>query len=199
MQVYDNVLLSTILWYQIGGIARIVIDVTSKEDVYEALKYIQENHIKNVFVLGLGSNMLFSDTGFDGAIIRFLSQEDGLGVRVLEGNIIESFSGEFLDSVIQMQFEAGLTGLEWAGGLPGTIGAAVRGNVGAFGGEIKDVFLKAHGIRLKDNMEYEQWSMDREEMEFSYRNSKVKKEKGERIRFNTSRLSQQKYCQIIFK
>lgn len=177
MQVYENVLLSTVLWYQIGGVARVVLDVFSKEDIFQALSYIKSNHIENVFVLGLGSNLLFSDKGFDGAIIRFQSQEDGLGVRLIENGVIESFAGEFLDSVIQSQFELGLVGLEWAGGLPGTVGAAVRGNVGAFGGEIKDIFYKAHGIRMKENMEYEEWSMDREELEFSYRTSRVKKEK----------------------
>lgn len=177
MSIYNNVLLSTILWYQIGGVARFVLDVESREDLFEALEYIKDNKISNVFVLGLGSNMLFPDEGFDGAIIRFQSQDDGRGVRRLEGNTVESFAGEFLDSVIHFGFEEGLTGLEWAGGLPGTVGAAVRGNVGAFGGEIKDVFLKAHCIKLSEDGNYEEVVLNREEMEFSYRQSKVKKEK----------------------
>ena len=177
MQIYNNVLLSTILWYQIGGVAKIVLDVSSKEDLYEALAYIKENNITNVFVLGLGSNLLFPDEGFDGAVIRFPSQDDGQGVRFLETGIIESFAGEFLDSVIQAQFELGLVGLEWAGGLPGTVGAAVRGNVGAFGGEIKDVFVKAHCIRLLEDGSFEELTLNHDQMEFEYRSSKVKKEK----------------------
>jgi UDP-N-acetylmuramate dehydrogenase len=177
MQVYENVLLSTILWYQIGGKAATVIDVASKEDVYEALEFIKKNNVSNVFVLGLGSNLLFSDDGFDGVILRFQSQEDGMGVRLLENNIVESFAGEFLDSVIQTQFETRLKGLEWAGGLPGTVGAAVRGNVGAFGGEIKDSFIKAHCIRLREDGSYEEITLNRDEMDFSYRSSRVKKEK----------------------
>lgn len=177
MQIYNNVLLSTILWYQIGGVAKTVLDIASKEDVYEALEYIKNLHETKVFFLGMGSNLLFSDDGFDGVIIRFLMQEDGLGVRLLENNIVESFAGEFLDSVIQFGFEHSLTGLEWAGGLPGTVGAAVRGNVGAFGGEIKDSFVKAHCIRLSENGEYEEVSLNYDEMEFAYRSSKVKSEK----------------------
>jgi len=177
MQIYENVLLSTILWYQIGGVAKTVLDVASKEDVYEALEYIKSNNIAKVFVLGLGSNMLFPDEGFDGAIIRFQSQEDGLGVKFVDENIVEAFAGEFLDSVIQFQFENGLVGLEWAGGLPGTVGAAVRGNVGAFGGEIKDVFVKAHCIKLLDDGSYEEVTLSSEEMEFLYRSSRVKSEK----------------------
>lgn len=154
-----------------------VLDVASKEDVFEALEYVRNNNISKVMVIGLGSNLLFPDEGYDGAIIRFLMQEDGQGVRLLENNIVESFAGEFLDSVIQFGFETGLTGLEWAGGLPGTVGAAVRGNVGAFGGEIKDSFVKAHCIRLNDDGNYEEVSLNNSEMEFSYRTSKVKKEK----------------------
>lgn len=177
MQVYNNVLLSTILWYQIGGIARTVLDVSSKEDVFEALEYIKNNNISKVFVLGLGSNLLFPDEGYDGVIIRFLMQEDGQGVRLLENNIVESFAGEFLDSVIQFGFEKELTGLEWAGGLPGTVGAGIRGNVGAFGGEIKDNFVKAHCIRLHEDGNYEEVTLNRDEMEFLYRTSKVKTDK----------------------
>ena len=177
MQVYNDVLLSTILWYQIGGVARTIIDVSSKEDLHEALQYIKDNNVTKVFVLGLGSNLLFSDEGYDGVIIRFQSQDDGQGVRFLGDGVIESFAGEFLDSVIQAQFELGLTGLEWAGGLPGTVGAAVRGNVGAFGGEIKDSLIKAHCIKLHENGDYEEITLTRDEMDFSYRSSRVKTEK----------------------
>lgn len=177
MQIYNNVLLSTILWYQIGGVAKTVIDVFSKDDVLKALGFVKTNNIQNVFVIGLGSNLLFPDEGFDGVVIRFQSQDDGQGVRFLEDGIIEAFAGEFLDSVIQSQFELGLLGLEWAGGLPGTVGAAVRGNVGAFGGEIKDVFEKAHCIKLQPNGDYEELTLNIDEMEFAYRSSKVKAEK----------------------
>lgn len=186
MQIYENVLLSTILWYQIGGVARIVIDVSSKDDLYEALEYVKNNNVSKVFILGLGSNLLFSDDGFDGAIIRFQSQDDGNGIRMLSTGsdpaqgptlIVETFAGEFLDSVIQAQFELGLVGLEWAGGLPGTVGAAIRGNVGAFGREVKDIFVKAHCIRLKSDGSYEEITLNKDEMEFSYRSSKVKTDK----------------------
>ncbi|MFS8064520.1 MAG: UDP-N-acetylmuramate dehydrogenase [Luteimonas sp.] len=177
MQIYNNVLLSTILWYQIGGVAHTVIDVNSKESLIEALNYIKTNNLGRVFFLGLGSNLLFSDDVFDGVIIRFGSQDDGKGIRLLDDNVIEAYAGEFLDSVIQAQFELGLTGLEWAGGLPGTVGAAIRGNVGAFGGEIKDHFFKAHCVKLSENGDYEEFTLNYDDMEFAYRTSKVKKEK----------------------
>jgi len=81
MQIYSNVPLSTILWYQIGGIVDTVIDVSSKEDLHEALKYIDDNNFSDIFVIGLGSNMLFPDKGFNGVILRFLNQKDGEGIR----------------------------------------------------------------------------------------------------------------------
>ncbi|MDO8269444.1 MAG: UDP-N-acetylmuramate dehydrogenase [Candidatus Levybacteria bacterium] len=177
MNIYNNVLLSTILWYQIGGVARYVLDVASREELYDALEFVKSNKITKVFVLGLGSNLLFPDEGFDGAIIRFLMQEDGKGIQLFENNIVDSFAGEFLDSIIHFGFDKGLVGLEWAGGLPGTVGAAVRGNVGAFGGEIKDVFVKAHAIRWFGDGDYEEVTLNNEEMKFSYRTSRVKEEK----------------------
>ncbi len=177
MQVYNNVPLSTIVWYQIGGIANLVIDIGSRRDLFEALEYVENKNVKDIFVLGLGSNILFSDEGFKGVIFRFLIQEDGEGVRKISDTVVESFAGETLDSVIQFSFDNGLVGLEWAGGLPGTIGAAVRGNVGAFGREIKDSFVKAHCIRLNPDNSYEELTLNRDEMEFSYRSSRVKQEK----------------------
>lgn len=177
MQIYKSVPLSTILWYQIGGIADTVIDISSLEDLHEALKYTQENNINDIFVVGMGSNMLFPDEGFKGAIFRFLIQQDGQGIKKNSENIIEGFAGESLDSLIQFCFENGLVGLEWAGGLPGTVGAAVRGNVGAFGGEIKDSFIKAHCLKLLLKGGYEELTLTKDEMEFAYRTSKVKKEK----------------------
>lgn len=177
MQIYNNVLLSTILWYQIGGNANTVIDISSKEELHEALRHIEDNGISNVFVIGLGSNMLFPDEGFDGVILRFLNQKDGEGIKLVDDNTVECFAGETLDSLINFSFDNGFVGLEWAGGLPGTVGAAVRGNVGAFGGEIKDSFKKAHCIKILPHGGYEELVIDVSEMEFAYRMSKVKKEK----------------------
>lgn len=177
MNIYNNVPLSTILWYQIGGIARTVIDISSKEDFHEALKYLEEKNISDIFVIGLGSNMLFPDEGFSGVILRFLNQKDGEGIKKISENIVESFAGETLDSLINFSFDNGLIGLEWAGGLPGTVGAAVRGNVGAFGGEVKDIFYKAYCIKVLPRGGYEEFVLDKDEMEFSYRTSRVKAEK----------------------
>jgi len=177
MRVYNNVSLSTILWYQIGGIVDTVIDVSSKEDLHEALKYIDDNNFSDIFVIGLGSNMLFPDKGFNGVILRFLNQKDGEGIRKISDTVIESFAGETLDSVINFSLDNGLVGLEWAGGLPGIVGAAVRGNVGAFGGEIKDVFYKAHCIKILQHGGYEELILDSSDMEFAYRTSRVKKER----------------------
>jgi len=176
MKVYQNIFLKNYLWFKIGGKASLVIDIPSKEDLIETLHFIKENKIQNIFVLGEGSNLLFRDELFDGAILHF-TEPNPSSIKLVEDETIECFAGESLDSVIRFAFDNNLVGLEWAGGLPGTVGAAVRGNVGAFGGEIKDTFQKAHGFRLLTDENYEELSLDNSEMEFAYRTSRVKREK----------------------
>lgn len=172
MKVYKDFPLSTILWYKIGGIAKFLLDVKSKEDLQKALDFVKKNNFKKVFVIGSGSNLLFSDKYFDGAIIHISAE--GKSVRVFDDFFLEAFAGETLDSVVQFSFKNNLAGLEWAGGLPGTVGAAVRGNVGAFGYEIKDVLEEAEAVDIRNgNGEIKKFK--RKDIEFSYRDSLFKK------------------------
>ena len=170
MKVYLDFDLKDILWYKIGGKARYLIDVENKEDVKKAFELVRREKIKNIFYLGKGSNLIFADDYFDGAVIRFVPGE----IRLLKNSVVEADAGVILDDVIQFSFDHNLVGMEWAGGLPGDVGAAIRGNVGAFGGEIKDsvkeveVFEIIYGkTRFK--------ILRRFELKFSYRNSIVKK------------------------
>lgn len=174
MHVFENCSLAEILWYRIGGNAKYVLDVSSQEDVIEALAFIKRKEIANVLIVGLGSNLLVSDDFFDGAVIHFVPRtQDGIQRR--EDGQVEAFAGELLDSVIQFGFENNLIGLEWAGGLPGIVGAGVRGNVGAFGGEIKDVIESVEGIdSAKQNSVVEK--VDNKTLHFTYRSSLVKQQ-----------------------
>ncbi len=175
MKIIQNPQLSEIFWYKVGGKARFLAEISSRDDLYEVLEFAKKMNLTNFIIAGTGTNIIFSDTFFDGIIFKFVSSENGIEVE--ENNVVKAFSGEMLDDVIQFGFEKGLIGLEWAGGLPGTVGAAVRGNVGAFGGEIKDAFVKAHCVKIHENGEYENFVLTYDEMEFAYRTSKVKKEK----------------------
>lgn len=176
MELYKDFLLSEILWYRIGGAAKYVLDVQTTEDVYEALKFIRTNNISNILVAGLGTNMLVSDEYFDGAVIHFVRKENSRLIKMTEQGLVECFGAELFDDLIHFCFENNLVGLEWAGGLPGTIGAGVRGNVGAFGGEIKDHLVEVDVLKLSDNT-LELKTLSKEELEFSYRNSFIKKNK----------------------
>lgn len=175
MKIIQNPSLSDIFWYKIGGKARFLAEISSRDDLYEALDFAKKMNITKFFAAGVGTNIIFSAHIFDGLILRFVPAENGIELE--EDNIVKVFAGQVLDEVIQFGFEKRLVGLQWAGGLPGSVGAAVRGNVGAFGGEIKDAFVKAHCVRIHENGEFDDVVLTLEEMDFAYRTSRVKKEK----------------------
>lgn len=175
MNIYKDFDLSRILWYRIGGKARFLLEVSDKEDLLKALDFIEKNNIEKHFVIGLGSNLLFSDEPYDGAVIRFVSAGEST-IDEISSGLIYSSACEILDSVIDFALRNNLTGLEWAGGLPGLVGAAVRGNVGAFGGEVKDVLEEAEVLKM-ENGKWKLGKLNNLQMEFSYRNSLVKKNK----------------------
>lgn len=173
MRVYPKCELEDILWYKIGGRARYLIDVRDKDDIKKAFDFLRKEKIKKYFFLGLGSNLIFTDEYFDGAVIRFLPGASP--IRLVKPHIIEADAGAILDDVINFAFEHNLIGLEWAGGLPGNVGAAIRGNVGAFGGEIKDSVKEVElfevvGGRPRFKV------LRRFELKFAYRDSIVKKQ-----------------------
>ncbi len=171
MNVHENYDLAPLLWYKIGGKARYFLECKSRIDVLSALDYIDKKNISKVFFLGIGSNLIFTDEFYDGAVI-YLAKPDTPSFTVDE-NIVSSYSGEILGDLILFSFEHQLTGLEWAGGLPGTVGAGVRGNVGAFGGEIKDCVVTVE-VAVIENGQVRTRTLTNDEMNFSYRTSEVK-------------------------
>ena len=173
MKVYENYPLSTILYYKIGGTARFFLEAGSRDDILKGLDFILRNNIERLVVVGLGSNLLFPDGLFDGAVLRIASGGEPQ-IRDVGDGLIEAFAGEILDEVIKYGFDRGYVGLEWAGGLPGTVGAAVRGNVGAFGGEVKDVLDSAEVLDIGDG-DLNPRFVTCEKMSFSYRSSLVKR------------------------
>lgn len=135
----QDVLLKDYSNYKIGGPASFFLDVSTKEDLLNGLKEWREisagfaENKKRIFVLGKGTNILISDKGFDGLIIH----NNILGID-RRGEDLMIGAGVLFTQILNYCIENQLSGLEWAGGLPGTIGGAVRGNAGAFNGETKD-------------------------------------------------------------
>lgn len=170
MIVHENFPLSSILYYKIGGSARYVLKIENEQDVDEALSFIKEKDITNVLPIGIGANLLVSDDPFDGAVLWFAKPQKSVITKIDDG-LITIFAAQLLDDVIQYSFQNNLIGIAWAGGLPSTIGAAVRGNVGCFGKEIKDVF---HHVDVIDIKTYEKKTLFYEDMHFAYRETFIK-------------------------
>jgi UDP-N-acetylmuramate dehydrogenase len=180
MQVHHDFDLSQVLWFRIGGKAKYFLQCSSREDVLKALDFVEEHKPKRLFICGLGSNLIFTDEYFDGVVIQIVARHRPQ--INFSGTMATAFGGETLDALIQLSFNHTLHGLEWAGGLPGTIGAGIRGNVGAFGGEIKDRLVAAEVLEF-DDKNIDVLEMKNEDFHFSYRQSVVKEKKNMIVTF----------------
>lgn len=166
--IEKNVELAPLTTFKIGGRAKFFVEVVSKEELVAAVQYARENKLK-IFILGGGSNVLISDNGFDGLVIRIKNSE----MEIIDEVEIICAAGVKLMELVNFSVKNKLTGLEWAAGIPGTVGGAVRGNAGAFGGEIKDSVLNVEIIDLnKEELTIE--TLAREQCQFDYRSSLIK-------------------------
>ncbi|MDR0462464.1 MAG: UDP-N-acetylmuramate dehydrogenase [Christensenellaceae bacterium] len=131
--VRENVHLKTCTTFKIGGPARFFVKATTKTMLVKLISAL--NFIEYPYrVIGAGSNLLASDKGYDGVIIRLDFKE------IIENqNFIYADAGASFTSIVKKAEEWELGGLEWAYGIPGTIGGAIFGNAGAFGSCISDV------------------------------------------------------------
>jgi len=124
--------------FKIGGPAEVFCQPQNIEELIDILKVALSFNIP-YFILGNGSNLLISDKGVDGIVI----QTSALNQLKHEGNLIEAYCGVTLKDLCYFAKEEGLSGLEFASGIPGTVGGAVFMNAGAYGSEIKDVLLSS--------------------------------------------------------
>lgn len=175
MTINEDFPLSEVLWYKIGGKARYFITCENRADIVEALDFVEQKNPQKLFICGQGTNLIFSDDYFDGAVIQIVTPA-GSNDIIVKDNQLTAFAGTILDEVILAAFDKNLTGLEWAGGLPGTVGAGVRGNVGAYGGEIKDTLISAEIIDYSGEKP-KLLTLTNEQLQFVYRGSLVKTQK----------------------
>ena len=120
--------------YNVGGPATYFVVAKTSEEVVALVRAAKENDAKWV-VLGGGTNVLINDAGFEGLVIKMGNRS--IRINAETGEVMAE-DGLLSSSLARQSVEAGLTGFEWGIGLPGTIGGAVRGNAGCFGGETKD-------------------------------------------------------------
>ena len=152
--------------FRIGGPAEVFIMPKSVKQVQMAVKICQEEQIP-YFILGNGSNLLVSDRGYRGVIIQM---DRNMGEIQVEGTEIQAAAGALLSSIAVAARREFLTGFEFAGGIPGTLGGAVVMNAGAYGGEIKDV-LKEVTVMDGDGKIF---TLPASELEMGYRTSIIK-------------------------
>ncbi len=153
--------------FRIGGPAKIFVSPGSEEELKSLADLLRKKKIP-WFILGKGSNVLVSDKGFDGVVIQI---GKGLGNISARGNTLDADAGVLLSRIAKKALEAGLTGLEFAAGIPGTVGGAVVMNAGAYGSEMKDVLTKVRVLTEEGSIK--EISADR--LELGYRTSSVLK------------------------
>lgn len=151
--------------FRIGGNADIFVRPESKKQIAEILRLCREQDVP-YFILGNGSNLLVGDRGFRGVVINIMDNMNDIKV---DGGIIKAQAGAMLIKVSRAARDNSLTGLEFASGIPGTIGGAIYMNAGAYGGEMKDVVTKVTAI----DAEGEIYTFGTDELEFSYRHSVI--------------------------
>lgn len=168
IRVQKNISLKNYSTFKIGGKAKYFIKVSNISQIKEAISWAKEKHLP-FFVLGGGSNILFSDKTYDGLIIKMENKD-----IKNRGNVVIADAGVLFLKLVFFAKEKSLSGLEWAAGIPGTVGGAIFGNAGAFGGEIKDSLKE---VITFDTKFLKEKKFKNKDCKFSYRNSIFKKTK----------------------
>ncbi|WML56867.1 UDP-N-acetylmuramate dehydrogenase [Neobacillus sp. PS2-9] len=162
-KVKENELLANHTTMKIGGPADLFIEPSSVENLKKVMSVINK-HGLNWRAIGRGSNLLVSDKGIEGVVIKLSS---GLDHLEIEGTTITVGGGHSLVSLATLISKKGLAGLEFASGIPGSVGGAVYMNAGAHGSDISKILTRAHVLFENGSMEW----LSNEEMKFSYRTS----------------------------
>jgi len=153
---------------RVGGNAKVLVLPSCTDEIIETVKYLCENKIPYV-VVGNGTNLIVSDSGYNGVIIKLSDNYSSVSVN---DNIITAEAGASLVSVSNLACEHSLSGLEFAAGIPGTVGGAAVMNAGAYDGEMKDVVFEVTCIDRNARIV----RLCNEELQFGYRTSRMQKE-----------------------
>lgn len=166
-KVKENVDLKSYNTYKVSTISKYLIDVKSEELLVSLIKYLKENNI-NYFILGNGSNVVFPNEPFDGVIIKL----NGLNAIDIDDDEVYVGAGVMLPKLVNETVNNCLCGLEWAAGIPGTLGGAVVGNAGAY---LSEIFSFIEEIRVLENDEIK--TLKKDDVKYSYRYSSFKENK----------------------
>lgn len=163
LKIKKNIPLGPLTTFKIGGAAKFFVEVSTKEDLTEAIEWARKEK-EQIYCFGGGSNLLIADEGLSGLVIKFANRE--------VANLSPRFNcgaGASLAYVISLTRAAGLSGLEWGFGIPqATIGGCIRGNAGGFGMNTSDIIETVEAYSLKKN----RWeTLSHNDCQFGYRTS----------------------------
>lgn len=160
--------------FKIGGPADFLVTPCSVESICEIIKLCNNEKLP-IFIMGNGTNLLVSDKGIRGVVVKIY---DNLNSCFVKEDYIEAYAGILLSKLSDIALENELAGLEFASGIPGTLGGAVAMNAGAYGGEMKDVVVETEFIDKSGNIKVIRGN----EHQFGYRTSFIQKQSGIAVR-----------------
>jgi UDP-N-acetylmuramate dehydrogenase len=158
----ENASLKDLVWFRAGGAAEVLFRPADAEDL--ATFMAAKPRDLSVMVIGVGSNLLVRDGGIPGAVIRLPAS---FGRVTAQGSRMTAGAAALDASVARAAADAGIGGLEFMRGIPGTVGGALRMNAGCYGREIKDVFVEAKAVDTQGNIV----TLRADDMDFVYRRS----------------------------
>lgn len=153
--------------FRVGGPVDCLIEIENAQQLEKVQKYLALVECPFV-VIGNGSNLLVSDKGYRGVVLQISKKMNQITVA---GNIIKAQAGALMSQVASAALQHGLTGLEFASGIPGTVGGGVVMNAGAYGGELSQVVVEVSVVGRNG----ETLILDNDTMEFGYRHSTIHK------------------------
>lgn len=168
-KIQENVELAPLTTFRIGGRARYFAVAQEREDLPALAAWARQNQQK-IFVLGGGSNVVVNDAGIDGLVVRIGNKD-----LAVKGERLEAGAGAGLGSAVSAATAAELGGLAWAAGIPGTVGGAIRGNAGAYGGRMSDII---ETVEVFDMAKGEYDLLSRNLCRFGYRTSLIKENRA---------------------
>jgi UDP-N-acetylmuramate dehydrogenase len=164
-KIQTNIPLAQFSTFKIGGPAEFFVELETKEEVEQAWAWAKEKNVP-ITILGGGSNVLISDTGVRGLVIKLHNQK-----LESNGNEIICGAGVVVKELVEKAFEKNLSGIEWSIGIPGSVGGAIRGNAGAHGGSYDKVI---ESVLAFDSVTHEWETFQNKDCGFEYRSSRFK-------------------------
>jgi len=163
MNIKENIYLKDLSTFKIGGKAKYVVFAENNDDIIEALRFAQDKDL-SIGIIGAGCNLLITDDNIDGLILKMNTK----AINITNTQVFAE-AGVSLAALTASAHKSGLIGLEWAPSVPSSIGGAIRGNAGAFGGETKD---RLKSVKIYRNGEI--LDIDADALDFQYRYSYFK-------------------------